>query len=95
MRKLSLIGLLSAAFMFTQIPLSVDYSLDFLNVLTLLNHPVSNPMFILSAPVYKKWTFVRQPWTVSCIHNDPFSLIHTNQAESYLGAFLGLKILLK
>ena len=48
MRKLSLIGLLSAAFMFIQIPLSVDYSLDFLNVLTLLNHPVSNPMFILS-----------------------------------------------
>ena len=26
--------------MFTQIPLSVDYSLDFLNVLTLLNYPV-------------------------------------------------------
>ena len=48
MRKLSLIGLLSAAFMFTQIPLSVDYSLDFLNVLTLLNNPVSNLMFILS-----------------------------------------------
>ena len=48
MRKLSLIGLLSAAFMFTQIPLSADYSLDFLNVLTLLNNPVSNPMFILS-----------------------------------------------
>ena len=48
MRKLSLTGLLSAAFMFPQIPLSVDYSLDFLNVLTLLNHPVSNHMFILS-----------------------------------------------
>ena len=48
MRKLSLIGLLSAAFMFPQIPLSVDYSLDFLNVLILLNHPVSNDMFILS-----------------------------------------------
>ena len=48
MRKLSLTGLLSAAFMFPQIPLSVDYSLDFLNVLTFLNHPVSNHMFILS-----------------------------------------------
>ena len=47
-RKLSLIGLLFAAFMFPQIPLSVDYSLDFLNVLTLLDHPVSNHMFILS-----------------------------------------------
>ena len=55
MRKLSLIGLLSAAFMFTQIPLSVDYSLDFLNVLTWLNHPVSNPMFIkIFYPLYKK-----------------------------------------
>ena len=38
--------------MFPQIPLSVDYSLDFLNVLTLLNHPVSNNMFILL--VYKQ-----------------------------------------
>ena len=47
MRKLSLISLLSAAFMFPQIPLSVDYSLDFPNVLTLLNHPVSTHMFIL------------------------------------------------
>ena len=46
MRKLSLIGLLSAAFMFPQIQISVDYSLDFLNVLTLLKHPVSNHMFI-------------------------------------------------
>ena len=49
MCKLSLIDLLSAAFMFPQIPLSVDYSLDFLNVLTLLNHPVSNHMFIISS----------------------------------------------
>ena len=48
MPKLSLIGLLSAAFTFPQIPLSVYYSLDFLNVLTLLIHPVSNHMFILS-----------------------------------------------
>ena len=84
MRKLSLIGLLSAAFMFPQIPLSVDYSLDFLNVLTLLKHGY-----------IKKWTFVRQSWTVSCTHNDPLLLIHTNQAESYSGAFLILKFLLK
>ena len=54
MRKLSLIGLLSAAFMFPQIPLSVDYSLDFLNVLTLLNHPVSKHMFI-NATKHQKW----------------------------------------
>ena len=38
-RKLSWIGLYSAAFMFPQI-LSVEYSLHFLNVGTLLNSPV-------------------------------------------------------
>ena len=38
-RKLSWIGLYSAAFMFPQI-LSVEYSLHFLNVETLLNSPV-------------------------------------------------------
>ena len=48
MRKLSWIGLYSAAFMFPQI-LSVEYSLHFLNVETLLNSPVYNHIrFILS-----------------------------------------------
>ena len=56
--------------------LSVDYSLDFLNVETLtVQFGIIYRSFY---PIYKMWTFVRQPWTVSCIHNDPFPLIHTN-----------------
>ena len=64
MRKLSLTGLLSAAFMFPQIPLSVDYSLDFLNVLTLLNHPVSNQvqdLFVLVCKVLESDHRIRLP----------------------------------
>ena len=67
MRKLSLIGLLSAAFMFPQIPLSVDYSLDFLNVLTLLNHPVSKHMFINTTSIRNGILYLQLPYTFSYI----------------------------
>ena len=53
--------------------LSVDYSLDFLNVETLTVQ--FGIIYRSFCPIYKMWTFVRQPWTVSCIHNDPFPLI--------------------
>ena len=82
MWKLSRIGLYSAAFMFPQI-LSVENSLHFLNVETLLNSPV-RIIYGSFYPVYKKVDV--------CPTLDrfmiPFSLIPHKQADSDSSAFL-------